>query len=100
MKYHEMLQKRETIARQMRELNDTVKTEKRSFDEAENKRWGDMLTEHDDLAAKIEREEQLRSIDEKFANEHQEEQRNDGVILPNNAKQKHLLLFCAKVFQS
>ena len=78
MKYHEMLQKRETIARQMRELNDTVKTEKRSFDETENKRWGDMLTEHDDLAAKIEREEQLRSIDEKFANERQEEQRNDG----------------------
>lgn len=78
MKYHEMLQKRDTIARQMRELNDKVKDEKRSFDEAENKRWGDMLIEHDNLAAKIEREEQLRAMDEKFAQDHQDEQRSDG----------------------
>ncbi|MGI1970776.1 phage major capsid protein [Shewanella baltica] len=73
MKLHEMLQKRSAIAVQMRQLNEQAKEQKRAFSEEENKRWGDMQKEHDDLDALIQREELLRSQDERYAQDDQTE---------------------------
>lgn len=71
MKLHEMQQKRSEIAKQMRQLNDQAKDQKRAFSEEENKRWGDMQKEHDDLESMIQREELLRSQDERYAQDDQ-----------------------------
>lgn len=64
MKLHEMKQKRDTIARQMRALNDEAKEQKRAFSDDEETRWLDMNKELDGLDAQIQREEKLRSLDE------------------------------------
>ncbi|GLS83227.1 phage major capsid protein [Paraferrimonas haliotis] len=69
MKLHEMLQKRNNIAKQMRELNDKAKDEKRGFTDDENKRWGDMTLEHEQLSDSIEREEKLRNLDDQESQE-------------------------------
>ena len=66
MKYHEMLQRRETLAQQMRTLNDKTKTEKRSFNTDESRQWNEALKEHDHLVGLIKHEEQLRAIDDEF----------------------------------
>ena len=77
MKYHEMLQKRSAIATQMRALNDTMKNEKRGFSDEEEKRWGGMTTELDQLDVSIQSEERSRNIDEIEAGSQQEEQREE-----------------------
>lgn len=76
MKLHEMQQKRSAIAVQMRQLNDQAKDEKRAFTEEDNKRWGDMQKEHDELDAKIQREEQLRSQEERYSQDDPEQRNN------------------------
>lgn len=76
MKLHEMQQKRSEIAKQMRQLNDQAKEQKRAFTDDENKRWGDMQKEHDDLDTMIQREELLRSQDERYAQDDTTEQRS------------------------
>lgn len=80
MKYHEMKKKRDTIARQMRQLNDKAKDEKRSFTDEENNQWRAMTSEIESLDAQIEREDQLRSQDQRFVIEEgqQDQDQNRG----------------------
>ncbi|WP_136487868.1 phage major capsid protein [Vibrio sp. H11] len=78
MKYHEMKKKRDTIARQMRQLNDTAKDEKRAFTEDETTQWRNMTSEVEDLDAKIEREDQLRGMDEQYVRDHPDSPESDG----------------------
>tara|TARA_R110001583_G_scaffold21308_3_gene80869 strand:+ start:21970 stop:23175 length:1206 start_codon:yes stop_codon:yes gene_type:complete len=77
MKFHEMLQKRSAIATQMRALNDELKNEKRGFSDEEEKRWGGMTKELDDLESSIKREEEIRGVDETIAGQRQDEQRDN-----------------------
>lgn len=76
MTLHEMQQKRSAIAVQMRQLNDQAKDQKRAFTDEDNKRWGDMQKEHDELDAKIQREEQLRSQEERYSQDDPEQRNN------------------------
>ncbi|HHX8487659.1 TPA: phage major capsid protein [Vibrio diabolicus] len=80
MKYHEMKKKRDTIARQMRELNDKAKDEKRAFTDDETTQWRDMTSELEGLDSQIEREDQLRAQDERFV-------RDDNNQNPNNPEE-------------
>ncbi|WP_412497285.1 phage major capsid protein [Vibrio fluvialis] len=80
MKYHEMKKKRDTIAKQMRAMNDKAKEEKRAFTDDESTQWRGMTTEMESLDAQIEREDQLRAQDERFVrdNANELERREDG----------------------
>ncbi len=71
----EKVEKRNNIAKQMRALNDEIGDKKWSPEQ--EKRWGDMTKEHDDLDASIQREERLLKLDEDNLDNNQEE-RNLG----------------------
>lgn len=60
---HEMKKKRDTIARQMRALNDKAKDEKRALSAEESTQWDNMRAEHEQLSTQIEREEELRAME-------------------------------------
>ncbi|EKO3725927.1 phage major capsid protein, partial [Vibrio metschnikovii] len=91
MKYHEMKKKRDTIARQMRELNDKAKDEKRAFTDDETTQWRDMTSEMESLDSQIEREDQLREQDERFV-------RDDNNNTPNNPEESPTELRQAEAF--
>ena len=61
MKLHEMKEKRNTIAKQMRSLHDSIG--ENSWTEEQRKQWKDAKTELDVLDESIKREEELRHID-------------------------------------
>lgn len=61
MKLHEMKEKRNNIAKQMRALHEEIGD--KTWNQDQEKRWGDMSKEHDDLEVQISREERLLSLD-------------------------------------
>ena len=65
-KLHELKKERSNLATQMRALNDKARTESRSFTKEESKSWDEMRSRHDELNSEIEREEQLRAMDEDY----------------------------------
>ncbi|MBS9903239.1 phage major capsid protein [Vibrio alginolyticus] len=85
MKYHEMKKKRDTIARQMRELNDKAKEEKRAFTDDETTQWRGMTSELEGLDSQIEREDQLRAQDERFVRE--DDNTSNGEESPTEQRQ-------------
>ncbi|MCG6308986.1 phage major capsid protein [Vibrio alginolyticus] len=87
MKYHEMKKKRDTIARQMRELNDKAKEEKRAFTDDETTQWRGMTSELEGLDSQIEREDQLRAQDERFVREDDNKDTNNGEESPTEQRQ-------------
>lgn len=87
MKYHEMKKKRDTIARQMRELNDKAKEEKRAFTDDETTQWRGMTSELDQLDSQIQREDQLREQDERFVRENDNPDQKNGEESPTEQRQ-------------
>ncbi|MBS0878583.1 MULTISPECIES: phage major capsid protein [unclassified Tatumella] len=74
MKLHEMKEKRNTIAKQMRSLHDAIG--EASWTEEQRKQWKDAKTELDALDDSIKREEELRHIDQSFIEDQEGEQRH------------------------
>lgn len=73
MKLHELKQKYSAIAKDMRALHDSIGDAEWSDEQRDN--WKRMKHDLDALNAQIEREEQLRDADQRFVEEHEEEQR-------------------------
>ncbi len=77
LKLHEMRQQLSKLALEMRALNKAAKDEKRAFSESETSKWGDLVKQHDDLSAEIQREEQLQQLDNELADKEHDEQRSE-----------------------
>ncbi|RTY53645.1 phage major capsid protein [Pantoea sp. YU22] len=73
MKLHELYQKRNTIAGQMRTLNDQIGDNK--WTPEQRSTWDAHKHELDQVSAQIAREEELRAIDQTFVAGQEEEQR-------------------------
>lgn len=73
MKLHEMKEKRNTIAKQMRSLHDNIG--EGAWSEEQRKQWKDAKTELDGLDQRINREEELRRLDQHHIDEKEQEQR-------------------------
>lgn len=82
MKLHDMQQRRDTIARDMRALNEKIGDSEWSPEQRSS--WDGMTSELRSLDDKIQRESDLRDADQRFANE-QEEQRKDE---PQSSEQR------------
>jgi len=68
------VEKRNLIAKQMRSLNDEIGDKKWTPDQ--EKRWGNMQQEHEDIDQAIVREERLLKLDENSLDTNEPEQRN------------------------
>ncbi|HHR6017248.1 TPA: phage major capsid protein [Providencia alcalifaciens] len=84
MKLHELKQKRNTIAVDMRAIHEKV-GEGVMTDEQRTE-WNKAKTELENLEAQIEREEQLRSLDQSFVDDKEQEQRRNPENDPEAAK--------------
>ncbi|WP_224120799.1 phage major capsid protein [Providencia alcalifaciens] len=84
MKLHELKQKRNTIAVDMRAIHEKV-GEGVMTDEQRTE-WNKAKTEFENLEAQIEREEQLRSLDQEFVDDKEQEQRRNPENDPEAAK--------------
>ncbi|TCT36564.1 HK97 family phage major capsid protein [Providencia alcalifaciens] len=84
MKLHELKQKRNTIAVDMRAIHEKV-GEGVMTDEQRTE-WNKAKTELENLEAQIEREEQLRSLDQSFVDDKEQEQRRNPDNDPESAK--------------
>ncbi|HEK1093962.1 TPA: phage major capsid protein [Proteus mirabilis] len=84
MKLHELKQKRNTIAVDMRAIHEKV-GEGVMTDEQRTE-WNKAKTELENLEAQIEREEQLRSLDQEFVDDKEQEQRRNPENAPEAAK--------------
>ncbi|QGX91256.1 phage major capsid protein [Tatumella sp. TA1] len=73
MKLHEMKEKRNTIAKQMRSLHDNIG--EGAWSEEQRKQWKDAKTELEGLDQRINREEELRRLDQHHIDEKEQEQR-------------------------
>lgn len=77
MKLHELKQKLNTIAGEMRVLHESI-PEGTAWTDEQRKKWNDAKTQHQQLQELIAREEELRSIDQRFVDNNEEEQRRDA----------------------
>lgn len=73
MKLHEMKQKRNTIAIQMRAIHEKVGDN--TMSEEQRTEWNNAKTELERLDAQISREEELRSVDQQLVDDKEPEQR-------------------------
>lgn len=76
MKLHELKQKYNAIAKDMRALNETIGDN--AWTDEQRTNWKQMKGDLDALNAKIEREEELRDADNRFAEDNAEEFRHQG----------------------
>lgn len=79
MKFHELKQKRNTIATEMRAIHEKVGDG--VMTEEQRGKWNEAKTEFDRLNEQIEREEEMRSLDQAFVDDKEPEQRTQ---LPGN----------------
>lgn len=77
MKLHELKQKRNTIAGEMRTLHDGI-PENTVWTEEQRKQWNDAKTQLQLLDEQIAREEELRNIDQTFVDDNDEQQRRNA----------------------
>lgn len=75
MKLHEMKQKRNTIATDMRALHDKIGDN--AWTDEQRAEWNNAKSELDGLDERINREEELRRQDQKYISEREPEQRNN-----------------------
>ncbi|MBD2826267.1 phage major capsid protein [Xenorhabdus szentirmaii] len=75
MKLHELKQRRNTIAAQMRTLHDTIGDT--AWTEEQRTEWHRAKTELDSIDAQIQREEELRHLDQQLVDNQEPEQRNN-----------------------
>lgn len=73
MKLHEMKQKRNTIAGEMRTLHDSIG--ENAWTDEQRKQWNEAKTQLSQLDESIGREEELRRVDQTLVNENEQEQR-------------------------
>lgn len=79
MKLHEIRQKKTALATQMRTLHTEIGEE--IWSDEQRSKWDAMKTDLANLDTQIDREEELRSLDQSFSEDHQDEhneQRNGG----------------------
>lgn len=84
MKLHELKQKRNTIATEMRAIHEKVG--EGMMTEEQRTEWNKANTELEKLDEQIKREEQLRSLDQEFVDDNEQEQRNNSENDPEAAK--------------
>lgn len=75
MKLHEMKQKRNTIATDMRALHDKIGDN--AWTDEQRAEWNNAKSELDGLDERINREEELRRQDQKYISDREPEQRNN-----------------------
>ncbi|MDX7989865.1 phage major capsid protein [Xenorhabdus littoralis] len=85
MKLHELKQRRNTIAAQMRTLHDTIG--ENAWTDEQRTEWNKAKTELDGVDTHIQREEDLRSLDQRLVDEQEPEQRNNPAD-PETAQQE------------
>ncbi|MGJ0628847.1 phage major capsid protein [Xenorhabdus bovienii] len=73
MKLHELKQRRNTIAAEMRTLHDTIGDA--AWTDEQRTEWNKAKTELDSLDAQIQREDELRHLDQQLVNQTEPEQR-------------------------
>ncbi|MDG6880953.1 Predicted phage phi-C31 gp36 major capsid-like protein [Phocoenobacter uteri] len=76
-KLHELKAQHNKIAIQMRTLHDEIGDKK--WTDEQRTQWDHLKSEIDDVATQIEREEHLRSIDQKFVEEQEKEERQKKI---------------------
>lgn len=84
MKLHDLKQKRNTIATEMRAIHEKVG--EGMMTEEQRTEWNKANTELEKLDEQIKREEQLRSLDQEFVDDNEQEQRNNPENDPEAAK--------------
>lgn len=84
MKLHDLKQKRNTIATEMRAIHEKVG--EGIMTEEQRAEWNKAHTEFEKLDEQIKREEHLRSLDQEFVNDNEQEQRNNPENDPEAAK--------------
>ncbi len=84
MKLHDLKQKRNTIATEMRAIHEKVGES--VMTEEQRAEWNRAHTEFEKLDEQIKREEQLRSLDQEFVDDNEQEQRNNPENDPEAAK--------------
>lgn len=84
MKLHDLKQKRNTIATELRAIHEKVG--EGIMTEEQRAEWNKAHTEFEKLDEQIKREEQLRSLDQEFVNDNEQEQRNNSENDPEAAK--------------
>lgn len=84
MKLHDLKQKRNTIATEMRAIHEKVG--EGMMTEEQRTEWNKANTELEKLDEQIKREEQLRSLDQEFVDDNEQEQRNNPANDPEAAK--------------
>jgi len=84
MKLHDLKQKRNTIATEMRAIHEKVGES--VMTEEQRTEWNKANTELEKLDEQIKREEQLRSLDQEFVDDNEQEQRNNSENDPEAAK--------------
>ncbi|MEQ5306606.1 phage major capsid protein [Providencia rettgeri] len=84
MKLHDLKQKRNTIATEMRAIHEKVG--EGMMTEEQRTEWNKANTELEKLDEQIKREEQLRSLDQEFVDDNEQEQRNNSENDPEAAK--------------
>lgn len=91
MKLHEMKQKRNTIAADMRAIHDKIGDN--SWTDEQRTEWNKAKSELDALDAQIAREEELRRLDQTFIDDNEEEQRSNPNNPENNQDQRRAQAF-------
>ncbi|EMB3081253.1 phage major capsid protein [Providencia rettgeri] len=84
MKLHDLKQKRNTIATELRAIHEKVG--EGMMTEEQRAEWNKAHTEFEKLDEQIKREEQLRSLDQEFVDSNEQEQRNNPENDPEAAK--------------
>lgn len=91
MKLHELNQKRDTIARQMRDIHEKIG--EKAWSEEQRTEWEKAKTELNSIDSLISRENELREIDKKVVLSQEEEQRNVKLTPENKGKELRNIVF-------
>ncbi|MBD2814096.1 phage major capsid protein [Xenorhabdus sp. Flor] len=86
MKLHELKQRRNTIAADMRGLHEKIGDS--AWTEEQRTEWNKAKTELDSLDAQIQREEELRHLDQQLVDNQEPEQRNNPAANPETEQQE------------
>lgn len=84
MKLHELIQKRDTIVRQMRDIHDKIG--ENTWSEEQRTEWNKAKTELETIDAQIARENELRELDKKAVLDQEQENRNGKANLEDAEK--------------
>lgn len=92
MKLHELKQKRNTIAAEMRALHDSI-PENTVWSEEQNKKWNDARSQLQALDERIGREEELRRQDQTYVDDQEPELRAQQTTPEKQADERRAAAF-------